>query len=165
MAEFGRAIGKFCILRMSSKKGLTEQVGFYYNGIENDLNDLFKFVFVYEKMNKEGKLSSESEEVFKDKIKPHILLLQSGDEFTVDHQKDKTLIFRRNDSLIKDFCRHLRNSICHAKIFKVNQCLYIPDFKNKKEEVTCQGYIEISAVKEFVKTIIKNYETSNTQNG
>lgn len=131
----------------------------YYNSLKSDLNLLAKFVFLYEKeiklvhrLDDFKKKYPNAELIFKKTIQSKVK--QAKLKYIQDRQEEEEgLIFTGRDCQVLDFCRHLRNSFCHALIKREGKLLYIPDRSRGKK--TSVGAIEYKRVKEFIIELTK----------
>lgn len=72
----------------------------------------------------------------------------------------RKLDFTKNSVLIVDFCRHLRNSIVHARLENIEGSYYINDVgRNGKK--TSEGYVKEKLVTRFIGKLIAGYEHNN----
>jgi len=137
-----------------------------YNNLESQLKTLAKFVFIYESHIKEKskeadfkEISTEALYVFKKSIQKKIKYATDEEIRSEKTSNKQTLFFTKNKVQILDFCRHLRNSICHGIISKDGCKLNIPD-KNRGKE-TSKGFLDYDHVITFIKYIILNFEEKN----
>lgn len=93
-----------------------------YNGLKSELNILAKFVFIYEKEISQMKKCSDFKgynlsayRFFCDELQKKLKYSKTDDIDKVKLDGKYTLSFTKNSVLIVDFCRHLRNSIVHAR--------------------------------------------------
>lgn len=138
-----------------------------YNGLVGDLKTMAQFVFIYEKQIRFINKNQEFQELFPDayrnyeqKIKKHLRYDKAGylKEAILDKKvgKDTTLAFTKNKIMIVDLCRHIRNAICHASLYKKRDKLFIEDM-NSSQVASSFGYIEYPAIKEFFVAIIREF--------
>lgn len=93
-----------------------------YNGLKSELNILAKFVFIYEKEISQMKKCSDFKgynlsaySFFCDELQKKLKYSKTDDIDKVKLDGKYTLSFTKNSVLIVNFCRHLRNSIVHAR--------------------------------------------------
>lgn len=148
-----------------------------YNGLDSDLNNFAKFLFIYEQIiknlnNKESfKIRfRNTESYFVQKISKYLTDCSKNDIEQFSENKDlpkkgkpkTTFIFTGSKCQIIEFCRHLRNSFSHANIKVipgVNQHnkrqFIIKDFSRQK--YTAYGTLEAELVEQFIKQMIMDY--------
>lgn len=138
-----------------------------YNDIDNDLKTFARFIFVYEReiknMSNEAhfkKFNSEAFYNFK-QIKNKIKRAKNREILsTFEPESNLSLSFTVKYNIILDFCRHLRNSFCHALLIKEKKgrtiVLKITDKQRGKE--TCKGYIDYSSVIDFIILLTKDFD-------
>ena len=143
----------------------------HYNGIEGDYKILAKFVYIYETQiclyNSLFALSAEFHETaqyFNRSVQKYLLYVSideiNGRKNLVKKGK-QTLFFTKHKYQFYDFCRHLRNSFCHAHLWKNEAVLFVPDRKGGKT-ITSKGCIEYSLVIVFLRKLIAEYESRFT---
>lgn len=69
-----------------------------------------------------------------------------------------------NNTLLIDFMRHIRNSICHANLLKKKNVVYVTD-TIKRNQPTAKGRFEYDIFMSFVKQIVDEYDNINKTNG
>lgn len=133
-----------------------------YNNIEDQLKTFAKFVFIYEtkikQMTKEtdfNSISSDALHSFKRMQKSMKYAKEEEIRNTTIFSK-QTLLFTKNKVQILDFCRHLRNSICHGIISKDDKKINIPD--KYRGRVTAKGFLEYETLIEFVVKVMQGAE-------
>lgn len=139
-----------------------------YNGLESDYKTIAKFVYIFETQirlcNTLSLFSTKyhrTADYFSHSVQKYILYtskdkLNGIKEFV--KKGKQTLFFTESKYQLYDFCRHLRNSFCHALIRKTETVLSIPDKKGRKI-LTSKGSIEYSLAIEFLKILISEYES------
>ena len=140
-----------------------------YNGLVKDMNSFAKFIYIYESqikaLNSFDDFShhfSEASNIFIHSIRHYIRYASIDD---LNNKKEKvlvekgkqTLFFTKSKVQVIDFCRHLRNSFCHALLNKDANALSVPDCKGKT--VTSKGHIEYSLIKKFIAALVHEYES------
>lgn len=135
-----------------------------YNGLKNDINNLGKFVFIYEtkikKMGKEDDFSQWNYEafyLFKKKIQVNVKFATISEIKNLPKQSKQTLYFTKRRNQILDFCRHLRISFSHGLLENRDKKMIILD--KYRGNYTSEGFIEYDIAKEFIVNIIKGFET------
>lgn len=138
-----------------------------YNGLKSELNILAKFVFIYEKEISQMKKCSDFKgynlsaySFFCDELQKKLKYSKTDDIDKVKLDGKYTLSFTKNSVLIVDFCRHLRNSIVHARLENIEGSYYINDVgRNGKK--TSEGYVKEKLVTRFIGKLIAGYEHNN----
>lgn len=137
-----------------------------YNGLDNQMSNLCKYVVIYEKCIKRQILKerdfcnkySDAFAVFK-KFRSQIA---NGNRANLDAtatKKEYSLVFTKSDGCqVLDFLRHLRNAICHAhlQLSEDGKVLKITDKFRGLD--TCKGNLPEHKVFEFLGKIIGVYE-------
>lgn len=135
-----------------------------YNGLDCDLKTFAKFIHIYEakikKMSRKDEfdiISKKAKEYFEKTLKNNIHQIKSNKKKPTQEIANRgTLIFKKRDAIILNFCRHLRNSFCHAKLKKEKSELHIKDCY--KGVTSCSGYLNYGDVKEFLILTINDFE-------
>ena len=137
-----------------------------YNNLESQLKTLAQFVFIYESHIKQILKETDFKEISTNALHVFKCSLQKKMKYATDEEirnkklsNKQTLLFTKNKVQILDFCRHLRNSICHGIISKNGCKLNIPDRNRGKE--TSEGFLDYEQVISFVKNIIQDFEEKN----
>lgn len=138
-----------------------------YNGLKSELNILAKFVFIYEREICQMKKCSDFKEYnpsvysfFCDELQKKLRYTTIDDIDKVKLDGKYTLCFTKNTVLIVDFCRHLRNSIVHARLENIEGSYYINDV-GRNGQKTSEGYMKKKQVMEFIDKLIASYEHKN----
>lgn len=143
----------------------------HYNGLESDYKTFAKFVYIFETQIRLYNSLSEfsikfhrTADYFYRSVQKYILYTSidkiNGIGELVKKGK-QTLFFTKSKYQLYDFCRHLRNSFCHALIQRNETVLSVPDMKGKKI-LTSKGSIEYPIAVEFFRTLIAEYESNIT---
>lgn len=137
-----------------------------YNNIESQLKTFAKFVFIYEsdikQMTKEADfkvISTNAFHLFKFNLQKKMRYATDAEIKNEELFNKQTLLFTKSKVQILDFCRHLRNSICHGIISKDGSKLSIPDKSRGRE--TSKGFLDYKLSIEFIVKVIKDFEEKN----
>lgn len=137
-----------------------------YNNIENQLKTFAKFVFIYESVIKQMTretdfkvISANAFHIFKFNLQKKMRYTSDRELKDEDFSDKHTLLFTKSKVQILDFCRHLRNSICHGIISRDKSKLNILDKYRGKE--TSKGFLDYKLSIEFIVNVIKDFEEKN----
>lgn len=145
-----------------------------YNGLKNHLNTFAKFVFIYEErikycnsMQDFNSISSSALSFFASQMQYKMKYATKEEIRGVNDYTKYSLYFTKSKVQILDFCRHMRNSFSHGILKKTGSTLEITDKTNRGNSkfnqngptYTSLGTLDFELVKNFVITIIKDYET------
>ena len=135
-----------------------------YNGLNDDLNSLAKFVYIYadeiQSLKKEKEFGSKypnAYKVFKNKLQRNMKFATCKEIANLKEEKKHTLFFTGSKAQTIELCRHLRNSFSHGLLN--NQSSQLMIFDKDKGSYTSKGYLNCNDVKEFIEGIIKDYES------
>lgn len=135
-----------------------------YNGLEKDFKTFSKFVFIYEEKissftkNDDFKsFSKKAMEVYNKYLGKKIVIKTIKEIEQANSDSKHTLFIAKRNVKLLDFCRHLRNSFCHAILKVQNGEIDIPD-KGRGGLTSSKGTLNYTSVLEFVNEIINDYE-------
>lgn len=102
------------------------------------------------------KVSKSAKHIFDKRLKPQIKYIKKKDIDNIVPNSRYTLYFTKQTAQILDFCRHLRNSFCHAMSVKNMDKLEIYDsFRGGR---TSTGYLPYKGIIDFMAQLIRDYE-------
>lgn len=141
-------MGKINSLNSQELKSLMLEFLWFYSSIEGiTTNKVLKEKYplleskVYSLLNKQDLKRKNSNEI---KL------------YNKSHIKDNSFIFTKNNTVLLDFLRHIRNSIAHGNLAlhpKNNKTIIVTDYKKNKGviEPTCYGHLTFAKFIELLK--------------
>ena len=134
-----------------------------YNGLESDLRNFAKIIFIYESKIKFYSTEIDFETDFPNAFKLYKNNLQGFIKYATKNDipnllpcKTKTLYFTKTKNQAIDLCRHLRDSFSHALLKRNGSHLMITN--KSKGTISSTGYLQHKSIMDFLKVMITEYE-------
>ncbi len=141
-----------------------------YNGLNNDLITLAKFLILYESeirgLKEEGELqniSPEAYRIFEQEIDPYISKVEGRkeiDNWECQRYEQKLIYASINVDLILALCKHLRDAFCHNHLKKEDDLIFIKDINIRNKKVTAIGFLPYNSVIKFLSQLVADTEDS-----